>query len=107
MPAREEAFFRQRMTELRLKMDVSEHKMSLDLGKSGSYIRSISSGAALPSMREMFHICDYLGVTAAEFFAPMDAGDSPRVRLAETIRGLSDADVEKVATFVSWLEQGK
>jgi len=107
MPAREESFFRQRLTELRLKKDVSEHKMSLDLGKSGSYIRSISSAAALPSMREMFHICEYLGVTPAEFFAPMDEDDSPRARVASAVRELDDTDVEKLATFVSWLQQSK
>ena len=32
-----EIFVRERITELRLAKGVSEHKMSLDLGKSGSY----------------------------------------------------------------------
>ena len=32
-------FIRSRITELRIEKDVSEHKMSLDLDKSGSYIR--------------------------------------------------------------------
>ena len=103
MPEREESFLRSRLTELRLARNVSEHKMSLDLGKSGSYIRSITSGTALPSMREMFHICDYLGVTPAEFFAPLDQSNSPRKQLEHAIRDLSDQDVEKVSTFVSWL----
>ena len=39
-------FIRQRITELRIEKDVSEHRMSLDLDKSGSYIRGITSGAA-------------------------------------------------------------
>ena len=40
-------FVRSRITELRVKKDVSEHKMSLDLDKSGSYIRGITSGASI------------------------------------------------------------
>ena len=51
-----EDFIRTRITELRIAKDVSEHRMSLDLGKSGSYIRGVTSGAALPSLRELFNI---------------------------------------------------
>ena len=48
-----EDFIRSRITELRMKKGVSEHKMSLDLDKSGSYIRGITSGTALPSLKEL------------------------------------------------------
>ena len=43
--AQQEDFVRRRITELRLSKNISEHKMSLDLDKSGSYIRGITSGA--------------------------------------------------------------
>ena len=36
-------FIRIRITELRIAKNISEHKMSLDLDKSGSYIRGITS----------------------------------------------------------------
>ena len=49
-----EDFPRARITELRLEANVSEHRMSLELGKSESYIRSITSGRSLPSFREFF-----------------------------------------------------
>ncbi len=52
--AQQEDFVRRRITELRLSKNISEHKMSLDLDKSGSYIRGITSGAALPSLKELF-----------------------------------------------------
>ena len=68
-----ESFVRKRITQLRHRLHVSEHKMSLDLGKSGSYMRSISIGKALPSMHEFLRICEYLGVTPQEFFTA--AGD--------------------------------
>ena len=47
-----EKFIRERITELRIQKNISEYKMSLDLGHSKSYIQSISSGKALPSMSE-------------------------------------------------------
>ncbi len=64
----DENFIRQRITELRIQKNVSEYKMSLDLGHSKSYIQSISSGRALPSMNEFLSICDYFGITPLEFF---------------------------------------
>ena len=38
-----ETFLRERITELRIQKNLSEHALSLRLGKSGSYIRSITS----------------------------------------------------------------
>jgi transcriptional regulator with XRE-family HTH domain len=64
----DEKFIRARITELRTKMNVSEYRMSHDLAHSGSYIQSISSGKALPSMSEFLYICEYLGVTPHDFF---------------------------------------
>ena len=55
-------------TELRLKKNVSEYQMSLDLGRNKTYIQSITSGRNLPKMNHFLDICDYLGVTPMEFF---------------------------------------
>ena len=64
----DEEFISNRVTELRMKKSVSEYKMSLDLGHSRSYIQSIASRRALPSMTEFLAICEYLGITPMEFF---------------------------------------
>lgn len=61
-------FIRDRISILRTKKNVSEYKMSMDLGHSKSYIQSISSGRAAPSLNEFLYICEYLGVTPKEFF---------------------------------------
>ena len=61
-------FVRNRITELRLKADISEYQMSLELGQNRSYIQSISSGKAMPSMAGFFNICDYFNITPVEFF---------------------------------------
>jgi len=59
-------FVRSRITELRVKKDVSEHKMSLDLDKSGSYIRGITSGASMPSVKELFNISEYFDMSPVD-----------------------------------------
>lgn len=61
-------FIRHRITELRIKKDISEYKMSMDLGHNKSYIQHITCGRALPSLQEFLYICEYLGVTPHEFF---------------------------------------
>lgn len=63
-----EKFIAERITELRLRKDVSEYQMSIDLGRNKSYIQSITSGNSLPSMRQFLEICDYLELTPHEFF---------------------------------------
>lgn len=63
-----EEFVRERITQLRLKKGVSEYQMSYDLGHSRGYIYNISSGKALPPLKEFFAICDYFNITPQEFF---------------------------------------
>ncbi len=46
-----EKFVCDRITELREKRGIPEHRLSLELGEAGSYIRSITSGATMPSVR--------------------------------------------------------
>ena len=98
-----EDFIRSRITELRMARDVSEHRMSLELGKSGSYIRGVTSGAGLPSPKDLFNIMVYFNMTLAEFFAPMEDEDSTYQKLCEQLRTLSDEDLDKVATFINYI----
>ena len=98
-----ENFVRKRITQLRHRLHVSEHKMSLDLGKSGSYMRSISIGKALPSMHEFLRICEYLGVTPQEFFT--GAGDeTDRINIFNRLQDLDDGDIQKLQTFLGWMQ---
>jgi len=64
----DDIYIRKRIQELLSQMNVTEYKMSLDLGKSRAYIQNITSGRALPSLSEFLKICDYLGVEPKEFF---------------------------------------
>lgn len=47
-----ENFVRKRITQLRQRQHISEHKMSLDLGKSGSYTVSYYKSRAIDKIRD-------------------------------------------------------
>ena len=102
---RYEAFVRNRITELREQKGVSEHRMSLELGKSGSYIRSITNGISMPSLRELFNIMEYFDLTPALFFAPMDDPDSLHGIIGKKLLALPDEDLEKVVVFLDWIRK--
>ena len=98
-------FVRSRITELRIAKGVSEHRMSLDLDKCGSYIRGITSGRALPSLGELFNICAYFNMTPADFFAPLAAEDTSLAKLSKRLQTWSDEDIAKVIAFVDMIEK--
>ena len=100
-------FIRSRITELRIRKDVSEHKMSLDLDKSGSYIRGITNGAGLPSLKELFNIIAYFDMTPVDFFAPLGTEDTPYNILCDRLRSLDAGDLQKVSTFLDWIAEQK
>jgi len=64
----DEQFIRDRLTELRIKKNISEYKMSLELGHSKNYIQNIVAGRTLPSITEFLYICNYLEITPKDFF---------------------------------------
>lgn len=92
-----EAFIRERITQLRLIAGKSEREMSLDLGHSGSYINSITSGRISPSLKEFLYICEYLHVTPEAFFQadlPVPAElSADKTKLIQWILSLDDKDV--------------
>ena len=75
-------FVQDRITELRLARDISEYKLSQDIGRSEGYIQSISSGKSLPSITSLYKICDYFEITLREFF---DAGSAPDSKLVHDL----------------------
>ena len=98
-----EEFIRSRITELRLKRNLSEHRMSLDLDKSGSYIRGITNGLSMPSVKELINIILYFNMTPSEFFSPLEQKGSSFDRLCEKLRNLDESELEKVSIFIDWI----
>lgn len=84
------SFLRQRITELRMKRNVSEYQMSLELGQNKNYIQGISSGKALPSMTQFFSDHDRPELIDA---------------ISEGIQELSDADLELLLLFIRRLQR--
>ena len=86
-------FIRERISVLRTKKNVTEYRMSTDLGHSKSYMQSISSGRSVPSLGEFLYICEYLGVTPKEFFD--EDIEEPQLvqRLYNLTRNMSEADL--------------
>lgn len=99
-----EEFIRNRITKLRMLKNVSEYQMSLDLGHSKSYIQSISSGRALPSMSEFISICEYLGVTPKEFFDDENSDPVLHGEVIETMKDMQDKDIELILALLKRLK---
>lgn len=99
-------FIRNRITELRLKSDISEYQMSLELGQNRSYIQSISSGKAMPSMSGFLNICDYFGITPVEFFDTSIKEPNLLNDVINTIKTLPENDLELILDIADRLKEG-
>lgn len=96
----ESEFVRERITRLRLQKGVSEYKMSYDLGHSRGYINNISSGKTLPSMAEFLAICDYFGITPAEFFNEEVENPLLLRQTAEELARLNPEDLQLIQAAI-------
>jgi len=88
-----EEIVRERITQLRLQKGVSEYQMSYDLGHSRGYIYNISSGKALPPLKEFFAICDYFDVTPQQFFDNRTAHPALIQQLIDKMQQLDEEDL--------------
>ena len=86
-----------------MKKGVSEYQMSYDLGHSRGYVYNISSGKALPPMKEFLSICEYFGITPAQFF---DESNENPVLIQKAVKGmnrLSETDMIMLLGFINRL----
>ena len=89
-------FIRERITELRLQKNVSEYKMSYDLGHSKGYVQSITSGRSMPSMSEFLYICEYFEITPEQFFADSIPKPIKLEQTVQAIKNLNDEDLGRI-----------
>ena len=101
-------YIREKITDLRIKKGVSEHRMSLDLGHARSYIHGIVSGRTLPSMQEFLIICDYFGITPEQFFHDSSNSNNPILinSLLKEAYKLKDEDISLVVTLMKRISAG-
>ena len=91
-----EELFYKRLAELRMKKGVSARDMSLSIGQAAGYINSLENKNGFPSMQVFFYICEYLGVTPAEFF---DEDNSDPAEFREIINDLNALDSENLKSI--------
>jgi len=60
--------FSLRLAKLRTQKGASARDMSLSMGQNPGYINNIETGKSMPSLSGFFYICDYLDITARDFF---------------------------------------
>ncbi|MBQ1343904.1 MAG: helix-turn-helix transcriptional regulator [Firmicutes bacterium] len=99
----EDSFVRERITQLRLKKGVSEYQMSYDLGHSRGYIYNISSGKALPPLKEFFAICDYLEVTPQQFFDEENRQPELIQKAVAGMKQLNESDMLMLLSLINRL----
>lgn len=103
----DEKFIANRITELRVKKNVSEYQMSLDLGKNKSYIQNISSGRSMPSMSQFLEICNYFNITPQQFF-DKELHNLPLYQKAnDLLKQLDDDDMMAVIPILNRLTTKK
>ena len=100
-----EKFVRERITQLRLKKGISEYQMSYDLGHSRGYIYNISSGKALPPLKEFFSICEYFGLTPQQFFDESTQSPDLIQKAIEEMKKLNDDDLNMVLSLIKRLQK--
>ena len=98
-----EAYLRHRISELISQRGISEHRLSLELGKSGSYIRAITNGLTLPSVKELFNIMIYFEISPSGFFEGVQGDSSLRTSVWDKLRNMDDESLQKVALFLEWI----
>ena len=98
----DEGFVRERITQLRLRKGVSEYRMSYELGHSRGYVYNISSGKALPPMKEFLAICDYFEVTPQQFF---DEGAQNPELVQKALSGLKRLNEDDLLMLLGFINR--
>lgn len=94
------SFIANRITEMRIARNVSEYQMSLELGKSKSYIQGITSQKCLPSVKQLFEICDYFGVSVSDFFDDRNHDSALLSGSISSLRQLKELDLQIVYNLI-------
>ena len=89
-----------RLAKLRTKKGVSARDMSLSIGQNEGYISNIELGKALPSIPGLFYICDYFGISPAEFFETESVNPVKLNGIIKDMKKLNDSQLDIIAALV-------
>ena len=98
-------YVRQRITELRVKRNISEYQLSYDVGHSKNYIHNIVTGYSQPSVKELLYLIEVLGVTPRDFFDESREFSNPYLskKIIDGIKEMSDENLEAVLLMIERL----
>lgn len=94
-----------RITELTTARNLSERKVSMDLGHNGSYINNIVTQKALPSLKGLFAICDYFEMTPKEFFSGNEEKSLKKQQAKILIDTLEDEDLDSIIDIIKRIKK--
>lgn len=96
------AFVADKVYELRSAKGISARKLSLELGRSNSYINKIENRRTLPSLDELFEICDYFELNPSQFF---NNGKESSALMCELIKLLLSLPESKQKATLEFLKK--
>ena len=96
----DEKDFALRLAKLRTKKNVSAREMSLSIGQNPNYINQIETGSSIPSLCGVFYICEYLGITPAEFFETENINPQKLNKIIGNLKKLNDEQLELIEKLV-------
>lgn len=98
-------YVRQRITELRVKRNISEYQLSYNVGHSKNYVHNIVSGYSQPSVKELLYLIEALGVTPRDFFDESCEFSNPYLskKIMDGIKKMPDEDLEAVLLMIDRL----
>ena len=98
-------YVQQRITELRVKRNISEYQLSYNVGHSKNYVHNIVSGYSQPSVKELLYLIEALGVTPRDFFDEAGEYSNPYLakKIMDGIQKMSDENLEAVLLMIERL----
>ena len=102
----EKNFIGERITSLRLNEGISEYKLSKNIGKCNNYINKVASGSITPTLDSMLAICEYFGITLAQFFQDESTSVSLTAeKIIAIVPHISEDKLQSLLTIVNSLKE--
>ena len=89
-----------RLSTLRQAKNVTARDMSISLGQSHNFINNIESGKNFPTMLNFFYICEFLGVSAQEFFNYDNANSLAMSEVISNLEKLNKEQFDNISSVI-------
>lgn len=98
-------FIGERVTTLRLAKGISEYSLSKSIGMCNNYINKVSSGTITPTISTLSLICDFFGITLAQFFQDESTYVSPAAaQIISRLPALSEEQLQSLLVIIQSME---